>query len=325
MASSRSNPPGYLGSSAWKYKLRFYGPPCYLYVLGTIRFRKDPQNFVRSLYKNLLGRDVEPGGLTPLLELKDQLPTTLWRLKVVYGIIRSPEYWGRMRRQSNLADFNDCHHEARQYWIQQMLPSAKAILDLGGGSAFNMDGALLEMGYSKKPEKITIIDFPPDDRVASAHSSLDEDSHQTDSGVHIQYIHDSFTNLGGIKDGSYDMVFAGQVIEHVTLDEGRKVFEEVHRILAPGGYFCLDTPNRKLTKLLTNDLLHPEHKLEYEPDELQELAVKAGFKVVARGAISPMPTSMRLRKFMTYEIADPSKVGKDPNAGFSFFFHLQKD
>ena len=78
-----------------------------------------------------------------------------------------------MRRQSNLADFNDCHHEARQYWIQQMLPSAKAILDLGGGSAFNMDGALLEMGYSKNPEKITIIDFPPDDRVASAHSSLE--------------------------------------------------------------------------------------------------------------------------------------------------------
>jgi len=44
------------------------------------------------------------------------------------------------------------------------------------------------------------------------------------------------------------------------------------RCSEPGGFFCLDTPNRRLTEIQAGPgrMLHPEHKKEYLPHEFLE-------------------------------------------------------
>src|SRR5947209_5087966 len=44
------------------------------------------------------------------------------------------------------------------------------------------------------------------------------------------------------RDGSFDLVLAFEVIEHLT--EWQKFLEEARRVLAPGGQFIVSTPNR---------------------------------------------------------------------------------
>jgi len=46
-------------------------------------------------------------------------------------------------------------------------------------------------------------------------------------------------------DGRFGWVLAHDVLEHFALDELRRVFAEVHRILRPGGRFLVIVPNRK--------------------------------------------------------------------------------
>jgi predicted SAM-dependent methyltransferase len=46
-----------------------------------------------------------------------------------------------------------------------------------------------------------------------------------------------------IPDGSIDIIFAEQLIEHLSLDDGRKMLRECYRVLKPGGKVRLATPN----------------------------------------------------------------------------------
>ena len=46
------------------------------------------------------------------------------------------------------------------------------------------------------------------------------------------------------KEGSFDRIPLGDVIEHVTFDKGVHLMREIDRVLAPGGYLILHTsPN----------------------------------------------------------------------------------
>lgn len=55
-------------------------------------------------------------------------------------------------------------------------------------------------------------------------------------------IHDMSASDIGFRDGSFDMVTAIEVLEHVADLDG--TLAEVHRVLRPGGRFCVTTPNR---------------------------------------------------------------------------------
>jgi SAM-dependent methyltransferase len=67
------------------------------------------------------------------------------------------------------------------------------------------------------------------------------------------------------RDGSFDLVLAFEVIEHLT--EWQKFLEEARRVLAPGGQFIVSTPNRLFyaeTRRLSGPNPFHEHEFEYE-------------------------------------------------------------
>lgn len=92
----------------------------------------------------------------------------------------------------------------------------------------------------------------------------------------VEYLYRSMTDLEEFSDSSFDLVFSGQSLEHVTPAEADRVIEEVSRVLRPEGFFALDTPNARATRLQQHDFVDPDHKVEYTHSQLLEKLHRPG-------------------------------------------------
>jgi ubiquinone/menaquinone biosynthesis C-methylase UbiE len=95
------------------------------------------------------------------------------------------------------------------------------LLDLGAGA-----GIIPQNNFKNLTSRVCGID--PDPRVLS-NPYLHEA--KVAFGSHIPY-----------SDDEFDIVFSDNVLEH--LEKPIEVFHEVYRVLKPGGYFVVKTPNR---------------------------------------------------------------------------------
>ncbi len=73
----------------------------------------------------------------------------------------------------------------------------------------------------------------------------------------------------------------------------------------PGGWFCLDTPNRRVTELqLGADVLsNPDHKLEYTHEHLSRLLRDGGFDIAGAYGLSLADASLAHGAFDEAEVA----------------------
>ncbi len=95
----------------------------------------------------------------------------------------------------------------------------------------------------------------------------------------MEFAFHSMVDLGRYDDGSFDLVYSGQSIEHVSEADGDAVVREAFRVLVPGGWFCLDTPNGPLWRLRSDAPMNHDHKIEYAAGELVAKLERAGFEV----------------------------------------------
>lgn len=218
----------------------------------------------------------------------------------------------------------EAHHAARVKLVRQHLPPAKRVLDLGGASETNPEGALLAMGYPSVPKDVWIVDLPVADRVGSR-AQISPQAYTTPKGTSVRYVYTKMSDLSYFKDGEFDLVWSGQSIEHITEQEAEGTIAEVFRVLQPGGWFCLDTPNKRLSRLLSNEeFSHPDHKIEYLPSQLTDKLTRAGFVVESVKAVSPLPISARVGRLSKLEILDKVEVGDEAELGLSFFVKARK-
>lgn len=278
------------------------------------------ESFLREAYQLYLKREPDRDGLNSYLKLLDQKKIS--RQQFLNSIRQSSEF-------QFLWKFNmkpgDALHRARMLLVQNELPPAKVIVDLGGASEGNIQGALLSMGYPYIPSQITIIDLPAGKRLGEL-SEGETKGCMTPKGTNVSYIHGSMADLSPIPTSSVDMVFSGETIEHVSEADADRVMQEAYRVLKPEGYFCLDTPNRALTKLHSPDqLTHPEHQKEYLVNELIDKLAKYKFKIVAEKAICPMPKSLATGSFNWLEMGENIGLGDRVEEGYLFFLKCRKN
>jgi SAM-dependent methyltransferase len=285
---------------------------------GLTKRDESNQTYIKHLYQYFLKKRDRQTDIDFYTAQLDQGKVS--RLGLLFSFLMIPASWEQkfFHTQGNYA-----HHQARLTLIQTELPPAERILDLGG-AGLEPQGSLLTMGYSYCPKQIDIVDLPIEQRFFQSDAPLIQ-QHTTEQGTQIYYHYISMTDLSTFADQTFDLVWSGQSIEHITQAEADLVIQEVHRVLKPGGYFCLDTPNRQLTVLqVRQGFIHPEHKFEYTPHELAAKLSDRGFHIIEQKAVSPMPMSYETGRFSRLELIHAIGLGDVPELGYSFYLNSRK-
>ncbi len=147
-------------------------------------------------------------------------------------------------------------------------------LDTGRGPV-----AVMEIGYARG----SLLDHLDDD---DDYTKIAVDIHERPAPRGVTFVqHDCNQDFDFADDSSLDVVFAGEVIEHIYDD--RRFLQQIHRVLRPGGVVALTTPN---LFFLVNRLVMPFGRMPYftyEPyhyhmysrSTLMKLASECGFEV----------------------------------------------
>lgn len=291
-----------------------------LLLLLRERGRVDAERYITLAYRVFLKRNPEPEGLRHYLAAFERGESNGYKLarelvhsnecKEVAGLPASP---------------SDSLHRARMELVQRHLPPAERIVDLGGASIGDSAGALLAMGYPHHPRDILIVDLPPDARLFGGEGAEANPTHTTPDGTVVRYHYSTMGDLASVASGTVDLVWSGESIEHVSEEEGDRVCQEAYRVLKPGGYFCLDTPNAALTRLESPDaFIHPEHQKEYTVPELRAKLERWGFRVVESKGICPMPESVRTQRYQRAEMLANLRLSDDAEQSYLFFLKAIK-
>ena len=257
--------------------------------------RVPPETAVRLMYQVLLEREPDPDGFAD--NLSQLTAGRLTRTQLAEGMSGSEEF---MTRGFSGRMFGASIHAGRCLWIKS-LPAARRIVDLGGTHLAREQGAMVSLGYAYPFDELTIIDLPSDARHAIYHGA---EHSRVDTWLGpVMYRYHSMTDLSSFPDSSVDLVYSGQSIEHIHREEGALVLKSVHRILRPGGWVAIDTPNARVTRLQQEELIDPDHKLEYTWPELRELIEDAGLEVESVQGLNYAGRSLAAGQFDIEEVS----------------------
>jgi SAM-dependent methyltransferase len=238
-----------------------------------------PREAVRMAYNVLLRREPDEPAWT---EQADAMAA---------GLLPHPDLVDRIRCSSEYrthvpilpTQLHASLHASRSEFIIG-LPPARRIVDLGGGSTWDARGALVGLGYPYDFDELVIVDLPPDDR-HPLYQTERYGTNETDRGL-VRYEYRSMSDLSFADESTVDLVYSGQSIEHVTENEGDIVLKESFRVLKPGGFMAIDTPNGLVCRLQQASFIDPDHKVEYTLEELRDKATSAGFTVLAERGLN---------------------------------------
>jgi len=254
-----------------------------------------PRAQLSVVYETLLGRKPDPSGVASYLPaLQDG---SLSPSELAEWIYASSEWW-------TVAPFTQLApalHFSRSLFVRS-LPRARRILDLGGTALGSDKGAMVLMGYPYAFDELVVVDLPPDDRNDLYKESVARNVTQTDLGP-VRYNYHSMSDLTQYASGSFDLVYSGQSIEHVPVEEAERVLLGAARILRPGGYLALDTPNARVCRLQQPGFIDPDHDYEYTHGEMVDKLRQAGFDVLEAKGLNHAGGSLARGEFSVREVA----------------------
>ncbi|MGH9016726.1 MAG: methyltransferase domain-containing protein [Acidimicrobiales bacterium] len=242
------------------------------------------------VYELLLHREPDGHGLETYLPALEA--GTLSPVLLAERILASAEWWTVV----GFTELSSSLHFSRSVFVRS-LPPAGRILDLGGTALGSSQGAMVLMGYPYPFDELVVVDLPQDDR----NDLYKEDTAElkvVDTGLGpVHYHYHSMTDLSSYADGSFDLVYSGQSIEHVPPAEADTVLAEVARVLRPGGYLGLDTPNARVCRLQQENYIDPDHDYEYTHAEMTQKLEAAGFEIVEAKGLNHAGRSLAAGRF----------------------------
>ncbi len=247
------------------------------------------------VYELVLAREPDPTGAQSYLQ---GLQTGAITPQELTGwAVASGEWWS----VTPFRGLGQSLHFSRMMFVRS-LPAGRRILDLGGTALGNATGALVLMGYPYEFDDLVVIDLPSHER---NELYREDDAHEvTQTGLGpVRYRYHSMVDLSDYPDGSVDLVYSGQSIEHVPPDVADTVLSEVRRVLRPGGYLGLDTPNARVTRLQQPEFIDPDHEHEYTDAEMRAKLAAAGLEIVSAVGLNHAGPSLTAGTFDVDQVA----------------------
>jgi SAM-dependent methyltransferase len=257
--------------------------------------RLSPRARLDAVYELLLHRPPDPAGVASYLPgLADG---SLSPAQLAEWIIASSEWWTAVP----MRELSPSLHFSRSVFVRS-LPRAARILDLGGTALGSDKGAMVVMGYPYAFEELVVVDLPSDSRNQLYQETVERHVTQTSLGpVHFRY--HSMADLSDYADGTFDLVYSGQSIEHVPVDVADRVLAEAARVLRAGGHLALDTPNAVVCRLQQPEFIDPDHDYEYTHKEMVDKLHGAGFEIVEAKGLNHAGASLARGEFSVTEVA----------------------
>ncbi len=164
-----------------------------------------------------------------------------------------------------LTDFNHLLHELRTIELRHLPVDGGVLLSAGCAGTWYFDWLETAAGPFERHIGVELYEAKPAELPAN-----------------VTWIGESASRMPTVPDGSVDVVFSGQNIEHLWIDDMVGFLLESRRVLRVGGTLVVDSPNRLATEAL--GWVHPEHTIEITVAEATHVFEFAGFRVeVVRG------------------------------------------
>ncbi len=90
------------------------------------------------------------------------------------------------------------------------------------------------------------------------------------------------------------------------------MFDQVHRVLRPGGTFALDTPNAAVTRLQQATFIDPDHDHEYTAPEMEFMLRRCGFRIAHALGLNYAGACLLASAFSAEEVATRRGVFSEP-------------
>ena len=166
-----------------------------------------------------------------------------------------------------LTDFNHYLHELRSFLLASIPAGAQTVCSVGCSGTWYFDWFAREYGSIAKHIGVEYFMSKP-----------------VDLPSNVEWLEATAGDLSAIPDASVDLLLSGQNLEHLPLCDLIGFFQHAWRVLRPGGWLVIDSPNGSITSLIGYQ--QPEHIAEYTLDDMRLLLPAAGFHLIsAKGAI----------------------------------------
>jgi ubiquinone/menaquinone biosynthesis C-methylase UbiE len=208
----------------------------------------------------------------------------------------------------------------------QKIKSLRTILEVGAGFG------RLASSYAFRAKKVILTD--PSSRTLKAARAAFKDR------KNIKFVHSSLENLPAkIRSGSINLIIMIRVLHHI--EDIDTAFKIIHRMLAPGGYFIFEFPNKKHIKATLRQFLRGNYSfledrttndirskksvkkgtlpfLNYHPDRIAEVLDNYGFKVVDERSVSNIRNAFFKKIFPTDLLVAVESVLQKPFSYIDF-------
>jgi SAM-dependent methyltransferase len=142
-------------------------------------------------------------------------------------------------------------------YLQRWISTDAEVLELGAGWC--------DFSNNVKAKRVVAMDLDSTvDRAAAAH---------------VEPVIGDCTDLGKFEDGTFDVVFASNLLEHLDRDSSNRLLAEAKRVLRPGGRLILMQPNFRLNPGRYFDDF--THVAIFTDQSLQDYLVAEGWKIDA--------------------------------------------
>jgi ubiquinone/menaquinone biosynthesis C-methylase UbiE len=143
-------------------------------------------------------------------------------------------------------------------FLTPFLNNTHTVLDLGAGYCDFINNLQV-------PERIA-VDMSPD--------------FANFAGKDVRTVRSEVTDLSAVQSNTVDVVFASNLLEHLTDEDLDKTMSEVKRVLKSGGLFISMQPNYRYSYKTYYD--DPTHKKVFSHTALEAFLVSQGFEIIKK-------------------------------------------